>query len=770
MNFDDFENVIPKKVDNDEVKDLQNKIPSKHDATNEASDLQNQKPIGHDSNDSLDKMDTGSKGPDADAGDLAQPSDASPKDNNFFDTSSDHYTPTESGSEGSGGAPADPQFDQNDANYDNRHDGYHGGEGGTQGDSGDKSTTDSGKGNSEISDSKPNLGDGANNEAFIPDKVFGDLAGNNFGSSSGSSSDSVASTISKGAKQAANTGLSILKAVSSTITGGLTTIASALGTSVKAVKIVGSMTGSLSIILILALLLGMQKKTVIEPYEEDCALVEEQANSNHGSEMDDFDMTASAKEIYSALASDSIGYSDQAIAGMLSNGQAESSLNPHTYEGNYLTNADMVKKAEEKDWNGYTLLLFQAYYRSGKSIKESAYMYKGKYYPAFGIWQWTGPRTGGLMEFANATDDSQEWADGEFTEDIYSLDVQLAYLLKENCNGVNEWARGRSSSQTPYEAATWFWSNWEGANTAKSKHCDNAQSWYDTITSEGWATDNTYGASIIEMAQIELTEAGAKGVHSAYEDSICEEPEVNNFDNSSTAAAAVSWAWPQGHSDYADINDSKTLCCPDKGIYKMTFCTSQYIYCHNLVLQGIGTHASSCDRGVAVAIRVAGIDDSFSPGFTSSCMAHMASSERWEKIGVMSEDLKPKLKPGDILVNDNHIVVFVGGKDAVKKWPDLYKSEDECKYGIVHASHSSKYAADGSNSRGPRFDPDMGTGFNGTYYVFRATGRESSSKYKNLVDANKTIISAQHNGSTKADHVSTSCSEFEDKLFGMKNE
>ena len=63
-------------------------------------------------------------------------------------------------------------------------------------------------------------------------------------------------------------------------------------------------------------------------------------------------------------------------------------------------------------------------------------MYDGKYYPAFGLWQWTGPRTGGLMKFACG---GETGSDGELeiTDEIYNIDKQLAYLIRENQANVN---------------------------------------------------------------------------------------------------------------------------------------------------------------------------------------------------------------------------------------------------------------------------------------------------------------------------------------------
>ena len=777
MNMDDFENIVPQRVSSDNA-DVSNKVnPIKKDSSDNTSDLMNKKNKLQDDNggnDALDKVNKPQGESDMpDTSDVANPTDAStPNNDNFFDTSSDKYNPHDDPDyENDGGAPAEPEFDDNDANYDTRQDGYH-----ENGNAGEKDNNNSDSKDNNLGkessggdgSSKPTDATSGDKEGFTPDKVFGDLTGDGHVSdvSSGTDTNSVANMLSRGAKQAANTGLSILKSLAAVFSNGFTTIANALGTSVKMVKILGSVTGTTSIILIVALLLGIQNKKM-PIYEVDCDVVDEQANSNNGSTMDGGDMTANAKTIYSALASDSIGYTDQAIAGMLSNAQAETHIDPTVYEGNYINDSTMKKYAEEKNWHEYTKKLFGYYAVHGPKVDESAYMYDGKYYPAFGLWQWTGPRTGGLMKFACG---GETGSDGELeiTDEIYNIDKQLAYLIRENQANVNDWGRTTSASMTPYECAVWFHSKWECSSYARAAHCDPAQSWYDTITSEGWATNDTYGKSIIDMAQTELSEAGARGFHSVYDDTICEEPEVNNFDNSSIAAAAVGWAWPKDHADYADINDSSTKCCGSTCM--MSFCTSQYIYCHNLVLQGFPTHASSCDRGAAVAIRVAGVDDNFNPGtIDGTCLPYLKSSENWENLGLMNDRVKNELQPGDILCRTGHIVVFVGGEEAAKKWPDLYKNADACKYGIVHASHSSTYASDGSSSRGPRFDPDCGTWMYGEFYAFRPKSRTKSSKYKKLIDANAPKIAEQKNGSkpVPASEVKHNAADYKDKLFGM---
>lgn len=128
------------------------------------------------------------------------------------------------------------------------------------------------------------------------------------------------------------------------------------------------------------------------------------------------------KDIWSYLKS--IGLSDYAASGIMGCWEAESSNNPNTVEGFYLKSypGDSVVLANKKSLSDYTQnILWPAYARSGISISKKGYSGgDGYYYPGFGLAQWTGPRVGKLMNFADSH--GGRWQD---------LSTQLGFFKSE---------------------------------------------------------------------------------------------------------------------------------------------------------------------------------------------------------------------------------------------------------------------------------------------------------------------------------------------------
>lgn len=225
-----------------------------------------------------------------------------------------------------------------------------------------------------------------------------------------------------------------------------------------------------------------------------------------------------------------------------------------------------------------------------------------------------------------------------------------------------------------------------------------------------------------------------------------------NFNNASIAACAVSWAFPQVNGveqiQYCDI-DAQVPCCAE-GLLQ-TKCTSLYVAVKNVVAPQDTHHYSSCDRGMATAILASGSDDNFPMGACAQQLEYLQSSSNWQFVTALASPSDfDQLEPGDLIVSDHHVMVFVGGELAAEKWPDLYTAE-EARYGIVHSSHSNTY----STSRGPRFDPDGRYWAGQDFVVYRCTNtNQDSSEKKALVDA--LDFSAFHDGSEPAGSVSSS--------------
>lgn len=586
------------------------------------------------------------------------------------------------------------------------------------------------------------------------------------------------SFIRGGISNGVNKVVGLAKAFAGMLTAGMSALAGALGMSTRMLSIVGSTTGTMTLILIVSLAIGYfnSNKMIIDDYDVDCSQVQEEAAMNDLSDME-FDKVAEAKLIYSALSDPRIGYKPAFIAGMLSNAEAESTLRPNCYEGDYLSSASWQKYAFS-DWNKYcTDGLFPMYARSGVSIDQSAYLMdrgdgKKIYHPGLGLWQWTGPRCAKLIQFANKIDPyMDDDHDGE-NDRLYDTDVQLAYLLRENRSNVNEKARGWTGSAT--EAADWFYVNWEGGSksweSSYKKHIKTAEEWYTLITkSPDWATDTAYAGSIIQMAAINLEDGRLTGIEAAYEGTLCK-PKEDSTGFDSAAQAAVSWAWPKGHEDYYDLHYNTTN---GSGYYMIHRCTSRYVVATNVIMQNTYFHAySACDMGVAQAVRASGIDDDYPYSTCSVIRGQLLNDPDWEYVGQLGNGKDAgDLRPGDVIVYANsphgHTQIVVSREMCATKWPDIDTFSDsksnwdatdylnagqtppsDCKIYTVHSSYSTHDA----NSRGPRADQHGSHSLDnpsGThYYIFRCKNPgtpESSSTYQRIMSVD---WSQYHDGST----------------------
>ena len=264
-------------------------------------------------------------------------------------------------------------------------------------------------------------------------------------------------------------------------------------------------------------------------------------------------------------------------------------------------------------------------------------------YVGLGLGQWTNGRNRMLMDFA--TKRAANWFD---------IRTQLAFMIADDGdaamyrNFLAEW----KEEPNPQQAARVFAEKWEGNTTRgieKRKTC--AASWYVTISewNRTGAFDAAYGQSVIALAG--ATADFATNVAAAESWESCEEN--FNADNSTVAAAALSYAWA------------------DKSLSQNNG-TARWRFVKDYVLgatdgQGSSWQYKSCDRTVATAVRWAGADSNYPAGPVTSLMSHMSSSDKWKKI--QWDGNKETLQPGDVMIHvttasaggsGNHVMLFVG--------------------------------------------------------------------------------------------------------------
>ena len=116
---------------------------------------------------------------------------------------------------------------------------------------------------------------------------------------------------------------------------------------------------------------------------------------------------------------------------------------------------------------------------------------------------------------------------------------------------------------------------------------------------------------------------------------------------------------------------------------------------------GIGDHNvgdehghlyASCDLGVAVAVRYAGVDKNFEFNGTPNIERYLAGSgkSKWTLVGTFERSSSissiSKLQPGDVLLGEiphGHIFIYTGNKAVRKKYPNSNADSYEAGYGSV---------------------------------------------------------------------------------------
>ena len=166
-----------------------------------------------------------------------------------------------------------------------------------------------------------------------------------------------------------------------------------------------------------------------------------------------FTDTENAQQIWAYLTS-KLGFSEAGAAGLMGCWQNESSNNPNTIEGYYLSGYpgdDAVHTSEGLD-NFTTNVLFPAYASSGISINKEAYKGSdGHYYPGFGLAQWTGPRGKALHDYESTS--GKAW---------YTLDNQMQFIGNELQGTYAEYLSKAKSATDVNQATTDAYYDFEG--------------------------------------------------------------------------------------------------------------------------------------------------------------------------------------------------------------------------------------------------------------------------------------------------------------------
>lgn len=332
-------------------------------------------------------------------------------------------------------------------------------------------------------------------------------------------------------------------------------------------------------------------------------------------------------------------------------------------------------------------------------------------------------------------------------------------FCKQISDELTHWAEIRALAQVSRIAAREFTQRWEGGTEVGQL---NQHSQYGSlvhyatmIIENEWERNDNVSSSMLDMWYENMSSAQLNEWWHSFYRNYC----GNDVGFGGIAEMAVAMAWPKGHEDLATENE---LYSWGSGNYARTLCTE--LYCAIKCIVGPDDGAgnaqdwtdgskktsilfSSCDRGVCTSVRSAGADDNFPWGACKTQVAYVkAHPEKWECLG-LANSLWDEMQPGDLLLSDHHVVVFVGPQYPSEKWGDDFPefAEENCKYAICHSS----YSGDLPSSRGLRCDPDGRAGVNASndFYVYRLVGEpDASSIYKTRVEGEKNYLNTLKNG------------------------
>lgn len=346
-----------------------------------------------------------------------------------------------------------------------------------------------------------------------------------------------------------------------------------------------------------------------------------------------------AKKVWSVFKA--YGLSNEQIAGILGNWSVESGIDPSGFEGIFSEHFQPTGPKHTEAYgnmNSWTESLFSQYAARGIGINHGAYKGSdGNYYPGLGLGQWTGGNGEKLIGAAKSV--NKNW---------YDLDFQLAYALATpSPTGIQDyWNKYKKESGSASAMAMSFTHDWEGnAGMAYAERKAAAEHWLSQMAS--WTEDSAFSASVISMSQ-NLGMVASDGAASSALQSCTK---AQNYDNSSAAAAAISYAY-ETEEESKGNNGTK--------LWQTVF---------QNIFPGDANYMS-CDRTVATALRWSGTDEEIPAGDCTALISYFSSSDKWEKVG-LSHDLEEKdLKPGDIIIRSSHVIMYVGNELVKQKYPN----------------------------------------------------------------------------------------------------
>lgn len=482
--------------------------------------------------------------------------------------------------------------------------------------------------------------------------------------------------------------------VASFIAGAVSAVVGMFGTIGAIIVAGGSVLGGVLVIGTLALTMVASDEQQKVGALEDCATGVSAIERNA---LQEGDMESNAMKIYDALVA--YGVDDLRIAGCLGNLQTESSIDPTCIEGFYGAGNHYTMSAEKleaaADLNSYCLNnLFPRYDASGVSYSRPAYQVaSGDYVCGIGMAQYTAEGAYTLWRTAESV--GQEW---------YSLDFAIAYLINGNYRGGarfwDTWLAASNPSSAE-DAAYYFAAQYEGNTTnAQAQRKQFASEWYARMA--GWSADLAYGNSILDLAAT-LSDAALDATVANKLES-CKK--MKEYDNSTIAQAAVSFAWPtkaQGEGNngtglYQAVNDNT-----------------------------IGDHIyMSCDRTICSAIRWSGSDDTFPPGNSNYQVDYMNDSSKWDYLGTSATLSVSDLQPGDVFGLYGHVFIFVG-HEAIE---EVHGSAADANSDSVSGSYMERSPGCGDDASDiiVRMGGQDWIG-RGAYQIFRCVNPDNSTTY-----------------------------------------
>lgn len=427
------------------------------------------------------------------------------------------------------------------------------------------------------------------------------------------------------------------------------------------------------------------------------------------------DKEQKAKQIYSVFRS--FGLNNVTIAGMFGNLDRESGFDPSSIEGIYDEYGILgtKKAAAFQSISNYTKnTLFPKYAARGVHISKNGYKTTDKagktvYYCGLGFIQWTGGNAKTFLEAADSV--NKNW---------YDADFQLGYMLCDKMYRPGFFAELRENQEAEYnpgsesyeaglerakKACVHFAHGYEGNTSSDEKRKKTTEKWFEIMCEWG---DEQVDQTIVDSATNLAGQLGATIALKDLDDAQNRCKSTDLYDNSSLAAAAVSYAWPTKAQCYN--NGTKLYQMLHDAIFP-----TDHIY-------------KSCDRSVATAVRWSGTDDTFPIGNTNAQLRYLEESTKWEQVGMASSLTVDDLQPGDIFCLNGHIFMYVS-KEVVQS---AYTGE---------ADPNSDSVSGSIGERSPCCDVSTTSILNrngqdwlgrGVYHVYRCITPDNSTTYTSL--------------------------------------